>query len=290
LGIKTRALALVEAVVASEAGARLAAGLLSGAMGFFRPREKVALQNLGLAFPERSEGERACLLDRFYRHFAWSIVECLALGRKPEEVLSWFPRASGKERLDALVAEGRGAVLLTAHMGSWEIFAAWLVRSGYPLAAVVRDPDDPEEAELLESRRRRFGLRTFGKDVPMTRAVSYLRKGGFLGILADQHGGPEGRPAPFFGEVTSTAVGPGALALLAGVPLVPVWSFRLSPFRHEARISDPIPLLSRSSGREAVLVAAAEACNGAIEGMVRTAPEQWFWLHKRFKERGYGVR
>jgi len=291
LGIKTRALTLLEGITASGGGARLVAGGLAGALRACRPRGGVALRNMEIALPSLSERERRDLLARFYRHFAWSTVECLRLGRAPAEAPGCFAPSDAEERLFALVREGGGVLFLTAHIGNWEALAAWLAdrlaSRGREMAAIVRDPDDPEEAAILEARRRRFGLIPFDRTVPMTRVAGFLRRGGFLGILADQHGGHEGVPVPFFGTLTSSAVGPGALALSARVPLIPIWSERVGPFRHRVRFGDPLPV-ERLASREETLRKAAEASNRAIEAMVRSAPEQWFWLHKRFKERGYG--
>lgn len=258
------------------------AGLLEGAVLLARPRRAVALGNLRLAFPEKTAEERRALYRGCVRHLAWSAVECLVLDREPRQALEWVEEARGREWLDRPRGEGKGVVLVTPHLGNWELCAAWMAQAGYPLCAIVRPPDDPEDAGFLEAFRERSGLRTLDKEAPMTRAVGVLRRGEILGIVSDQHGGPKGVEAPFFGVVTSTVPGPSVFAHLTGCPVVMVESWREAPFRHRIRFS---PVDWEVPGdRETRVREGTARVSAALEGAIRRHPEQWLWQHRRFVE------
>lgn len=246
------------------------------------PRRRVALNNLCIAFPDISSGERRKLLKEHYQHLAWMAAEYFVLQRDPSQVLDWVVRIDGQEILDRYRNSGSGAVLLTAHFGNWELLAAWVAQKGYPLYAIVRDPEDPDDRDLIDTYRRRVGLKTIEKGESMMRVVSCLKRGNFVGILADQYGGGEGVVVPFFGKQTSTATGPALFAYLLGVPIIPIFSFRLEPFVHRIVIGEPLSWQKRGS-REETLIEITRKVNEAFEGMIVQCPAQWLWIHRRWR-------
>ena len=258
------------------------AAFFSGGLRCIAPRKKVALENLRQAYPESDKEWRRETVRKCYDHLAWMVAEYLSLVSQPDQVLSWVVSAEGKEILDGLKSSGRGCVILTGHVGNWELLAAWLAQSGYPLTAVVRNPDDPGLAELIEDYRSRAGVGTFEKHFVMKEAVRFAKRGGFLGLLPDQAWNSSGVQAPFFGRSCFTAGGPAAMAHLAGVPVVPVVSYRIAPFRHRVVISPPLPLRTEGD-RSGILRENTIRMNEAIEKMVRVCPEQWLWFHRRWK-------
>ncbi len=262
--------------------AKAAAAFFSGGLRLVGPRRRVALENLSLAYPDSTEEWRKKTVRGCYRHLAWMVAEYLSLVRDPSQVLSWVTEVSGKEILDGLKESDGGAIILAAHMGNWELLAAWLAQSGYPLTAVVRNPDDPNMAELIGNYRARMGVGTIEKQFIMKDAVKFAKKGGFLGLLPDQAWNSSGIRGPFFGHMCYTAGGPAAIAHLAGVPVVPVVSYRLAPFRHRVVVSPPIPMAGGSDRNEA-LRENTFRMNKAVEDMIRPFPEQWLWLHRRWK-------
>jgi KDO2-lipid IV(A) lauroyltransferase len=235
---------------------------------------------LGIALPEASSEEIERLVNETYSHLIWVGVEFLALGRDPSQVLDWV-EASGEDILDRFA--GRGAILITGHVGNWEITAAWLAQRGYKVTAIVREPDDSGERGLIEEMRTSAGVRCLPKGASMMNAVSILKSGEFLGILPDQHGGAGGIMTPFFGVNTSTSQGPAVFAYLTGRPLIPIFSHRISPFRHSVRIAPPIAW-EKQATRDETILHITKLINESVENMIKEAPGQWLAQHRRFRE------
>ncbi|MDR0617110.1 MAG: lysophospholipid acyltransferase family protein [Synergistaceae bacterium] len=262
------------------AGALLLAGTLSAALKAAGPRRAVAVKNLSIALPEAPPEKIKRLVNETYSHMVWVAEEFLILQRDPAQVLEWVA-ADGADILSRY-AKG-GAILITGHVGNWEITAAWIAQSGYRVTAIVREPDDSEDRGLIGSMRRRAGVMCLPKSATMKSAISILKKGEFLGILPDQHGGDEGIMAPFFGIETPTSRGPAFFAYTSGCPLIPIFSRRVAPFRHEIRIAPPIAWEKRAT-RDETLFGITKLVNESIERMILEAPGQWLAQHRRFRE------
>lgn len=262
--------------------ARAVAGLFSGGLKIFRPRGGEARENLKSVYPEATDDWIRGTVNGVYEHLSWMVAECLALQRDPRLSLEWMKAVEGKEILDSIKAAGRGAIILTGHVGNWELLAAWLAQSGYPLSAVVRSPDDADFSRIIASFRSRTGVGVFEKHFVMKETIRFARNGGFLGLMPDQAWNSTGIPTEFLGRRCYTAGGPAAIARLAGVPVVPVASYRVAPFRHEVRISEPIKMVE-GADKQRSIKENTDRMNRAIEKMILEHPEQWLWLHRRWR-------
>ena len=264
--------------------ASLSAAIFDNLLCLIGPRKKVALENMkNTVFPD-SEEWRQKTLAGVYRHIAWMLAEYLVLVKDPSSVLDWVVEVEGEHILEQLVQEKKGAIILTGHLGNWELLAAWLCQKGYPLYAVVRDPDDKDVAKLIESYRCRVGLRTLKKKSIMKESVRLAQNGAFLGLLSDQDGGHTGLPSLFLGKECSTVNGPAAISLMAHVPIVPVISYRIAPFRHQIIISSPLTFSGVGKKKEQ-LESMTRSVDMTLEKMVIRHPEQWLWLHRRWRSR-----
>jgi KDO2-lipid IV(A) lauroyltransferase len=240
----------------------------------------VASQNLRFVLPDESPEGIKRLVGKTYDHLVWVALEFIMLQRDPKQVLDWV-EVENASLLDSLV--GEGAILLTSHVGNWEIVAAWLAQMGYRVTAIVRESRDVAERGLIYGMRQRVGVRCMAKTASMKGAISILRRGEFLGILPDQHdGGPGSVRVPLFGVEVSTPQGPGAFAYLTGRPLIPIFSRRLSPCRHLIRIAPPIGW-EKLATREETILDITRRVNGAVELMIKEAPGQWLAQHRRFR-------
>lgn len=260
-----------------------AAALLSAPLKLAAPRRDVALQNLTLALPDATPEERKKFLRQTYEHLVWTGIEFIVLLRDPKLVLNWVEAENG-ELLDEM--DGRGAILITGHVGNWELTAAWIAQSGekgHKVTAIVRESEDDSERNLIENMRARLGVMSLSKRAPMTRALAILKRGELLGILPDQHGGLDGIMAPFFGVETSTSPGAAVFAHLTKKPLIPIYSHRVAPFRHKIRFGPLIEWTPQPSRDETILHITTKI-NAAVEQMVREAPGQWLAQHRRFRE------
>lgn len=232
--------------------------------------------------PSASQGEIRALTDATYDHMIWTGIEFIALQRDPRMILEWAD-SEGAEILER--ASGSGAILLTGHVGNWELTAAWVAQMGWPITAIVRESDDESERGAIDSMREHVGVHCMPKTAPMRRAVSLVKGGGFLGILPDQHESADtnGIMVPYFGIETGTARGPAVFALLTGRPLIPVFSHRVAPFRHKIRVAPPI-VWSESASRDETIWNITKKINEVMEAMVLEAPGQWLAAHRRFRE------
>jgi KDO2-lipid IV(A) lauroyltransferase len=254
-------------------------------------RKKVAMRNMERAFPEASEKFKEEILEKHYRHLALSLGEYLVLLKNSTKIEDYMkPEEEKRNFLDNLRDRREGAVIFTAHMGNWELLAAWLAHRGYPMHAIVRRHEKKGTEAFVESARARVGLHTISKSDNMLKVLRLLKKGAFVGILGDQYAGHEGISLPFFGYETSCYFGAAALALMAGVPLVPVVSWRDAPFSHCVRVCTPLFIPSREKksdtkelSREERIAALTEASNRVLEEWIREHPEQWLWLHRRYR-------
>jgi KDO2-lipid IV(A) lauroyltransferase len=251
----------------------------------FRPRRKVALDNLAIAFPEKTKDSHKELLNGMYANLSWMIVEQLLLQRDPSMAEIWVDETEGEEYLKEVFSQRGGMVIVTAHFGNSELLLAWGVQRGYPIYAVYRGPNDPDLDELLKKYRSNFGAKMLDRRFEPARTiklVKLLKSGNFIAIAGDVNE-YEGIMLPFFGRNSRTSIGAAYLALLADVPIVPILLFRKAPFSHKVMIGDPIRV-PKEGTRQEQAEALTREINRHIENAIKNAPSLWFWMHKRWKE------
>lgn len=261
------------------------ASLLCGLLRMTGPRRRVAIQNLRLAFPDKSERELRGIVGDMYRHLGWMVSELLVLQRDPLQALEWVDEVVGEEYVRELLDMGKGLVMLTAHFGNWELFLAWGAQRGYPLYTISRGPNDPDLDKLLSRYRENCNAKMLDrrdKSWSTIGTVKLLKRGKFLAIAGDVHEGG-GIAAPFMGRDCYTPTGAATFGLLADVPVIPYFLYRKAPFSHRAEIGKPI-LVPSSGTRERKIEIMTREMNMRIEEAVQKAPHLWFWLHKRWKQ------
>lgn len=247
------------------------------------PRKDIARRNIMLCFPEKTKTEREKILSDSYESMIWTGVELLAWQSDPDLIDRMVIEAKGLEYVDKALARGRGAVMFSAHLGSWELSAVWFGRR-YPFHGVVRHSDHPFQRKLVETLRETGGLRTISKTDSMMRVITMLRKNETFGALDDQYGGGEGIKVPFFGQLTSTATGPAAFSVLTGAPMLPFSIKRLEPFKFTVEIGAPLTQPPKELKRDDKIRDLTIRMNQEYEKMIRANPGQWLWVHRRFRE------
>jgi KDO2-lipid IV(A) lauroyltransferase len=243
-------------------------------------RRAVVRANLTLAFgAEMAAGDLGRLGRRSFEHLGMNLVEACVFFLRPPGVLLSQVEIRGEEHLEAAAAGGRGIVLLTAHLGNWELLAASHVLSRWPLSVMVRPLDSPLLDGLVERLRLRSGVEIITKRHGLQDVLDALRRGRMVGVLLDQNASRrEGVFVPFFGTPASTSRGLALIALRSGAPVLPTFIRRLPGGRHVVEVGPRIP-----ADRD--VVAYTAAFNRALEEAIRRAPEQWFWMHRRWKTR-----
>jgi len=249
-------------------------------------RRKVADENLRRAFPDKSEAERRAILDRFYRHLGRMLAEFL---RSPaldaRRIVAWT-NAEGEEHLKKAAAEGRGVVMLSGHLGNWEWLAASAAARGYALDLIVAPQKNLAVQDFFTRCRAGLGVGVLyskrGRG-QMLEAGRRLRKGHLLGTLVDQDAGRRGWFVDFLGAPASAAVGPFRMALAARAPVVCVFTWR-DGFRHHV-VAEAALVRDPSLDDEAQARAWAAEYHRRLEARIRAHPEQWFWVHRRWRSR-----
>jgi KDO2-lipid IV(A) lauroyltransferase len=251
----------------------------------FRPRRKVMLDNLSIAFPEESKDMHKKILNSAYKNISWTIVEQLVLQRDPSAAEVWVDEIEGEEHLIEALLQKRGLLVVSAHFGNWELLLAWGQHHGYPAYAVTRGPSDPDLDELLTRYRENSGAKALDRRSESAKTIKLarlLKSGNFLAITCDVHES-DGIELPFFGRNCKCPTGAAYLALLANVSIVPFFLYRKAPFRHKVVIGSPITVPQDGTREERVEAITLEI-NKRIENEIRVDPSQWFWMHKRWKK------
>lgn len=247
------------------------------AQRFDKKHANRTLNNLEMAFPEWSAGERQRVADAMYAHFGRVFADFLRTPiRSREEVLA-STEVVGLEHLEAAEAEGKGCLILTGHFGNWERFGQWVVASGRDLTVVARDANQGKINERMLRLRQAAGLDVLSRGSAIRGIISRLRDERHVGILADQNDSEIF--VPFFGKPCGMVKGPATIHLRTGAPMVPGYAVWLSPGRYRIEFQ---PALVAEEGFEPIEGITRAVC-ASLEAQIRKHPEQWLWMHDRWK-------
>ncbi|MEN6372777.1 MAG: lysophospholipid acyltransferase family protein [Armatimonadota bacterium] len=253
-----------------------------------RRYRRVAIKNLTAAYPEWSSEKVRATARNTCRHFAKGMLEFLHILHLPPEELDAWIDLDGKEYMDEALAKGHGVILITAHLGNWEIFARKLVLSGYKVNVIARNSDDPAMTGIANKMRETAGYHVLDRDNSALPAVRSLKRNEVLGILPDQNTFT-GIFVDFFGKPCATATGPAVFALRTGAPVVCGFARRDEEGRFRARIYPPITVTHTGNEKEDIHML-TQAITTAIEDEIRKDPSQWLWLHDRWKRASEAVK
>jgi KDO2-lipid IV(A) lauroyltransferase len=244
-----------------------------------------ALASLTVAFPEMSEEARLELVRRCFRHLGTAALEMAVAPRLGTAALDRLVDMSGGaiERMQEAHARGTGVVCIAAHLGNWELHAWSVARHGLPLFAVGKENVDPRLNRLVDRFRSRGGLRNVwrgqpGAAVAMLRA---LRKGELLGMLIDQDTNVQNVFVPFFGRPAATPRAAADLVLRTGASALVCLNHRGEDGIYRASTEEVEVPRTGDLERDAVELTARFTAR--IEAAIRAHPEQWVWMHQRWK-------
>lgn len=272
-------------------GPRLASALAAAAGRFvyrvLRIRADVTEEQLRRAFPERDEAWIRAVARGAYEHLGREAVMVIRLSRLGREAIIEATEVEGFDALRAAVAEGNGALVVTGHLGNWEIGGAGVAARGVPLDAVARPQGNPLVDRLINDARERLGMTVVPMGGATKQALRSLRAGRVVALVADQDARRRGAFVPFFGRLASSHRGPALLALRSGAPVFAAVATRLPDDRYRIRLRRiPVPETEDPARREQQLIAALAA---ALESWVREDPDQYLWQHRRWKTRPPGA-
>jgi KDO2-lipid IV(A) lauroyltransferase len=256
-------------------------GRLIGAID--RRHLAIAADNLRHAFPDWNEARVLHTAHAVYAQFGQVLFDILWLeGRSRDEVLALCD-VEGREHIDAIMGQGRGGVMVTAHFGNWELQGlvhAWMYS---PMAVVARALDNPELDRRLCAFRQTAGNTVIYKDKALARVLRSLRSGGHVAFLIDQNvQEKDGIFVKFFGRPAATTTVAAAVALKTGCPFV-LGHAVLKPDGRYRMIYDPPLVVAETDDRNQDIQRLTQELTRRIEAWVREVPEQWLWIHRRWK-------
>lgn len=251
-----------------------------------RRRRKIAMDNLGLAFPDKSLSERAKLCRQIFVNLGMSVFEIFWSYRLDQKSFSRFFRIEGREYVDKAYAQGRGILSLTAHFGNWEELVVVNAMLDYPASILYRPLDFPPLERLITKMRGRFGARPIPRKKSLRQVIRALGEKHMIGILFDQRvGKKEAVYVPFFGHPVSCSNGLALLALKTKAPVVPAFLVREKD-GFCAQFLPEIPLIETGDKFKDIKQNTVQY-NRVMEKMIRRYPEQWFWVHRRWRSEDY---
>jgi Kdo2-lipid IVA lauroyltransferase/acyltransferase len=252
---------------------------------------QVGMRNLELAFPEKSEAQRARILRGEFASLGRQLAEVCHFPKynlaNIEEVIGY----DGLENYQQAYARGKGVLFLTAHFGGWELSAFSHSMHGHRMYVVMRAMDNVYLDRIIRRYRTMYGNKTVDKDNFVRGLLSAMHAGEVVGVLMDTNmTPPQGIFVDFFGIPACTASGLARIALRTAAAVVPtftIWDKAAGKYRLRF---DPEVELVRSGDLEADIVANTQKFTSIIEAYVRKYPEQWLWVHRRWKTRPPGEK
>ncbi|MGH9513686.1 MAG: lysophospholipid acyltransferase family protein [Terriglobales bacterium] len=250
---------------------------------------RVGMRNLQLAFPEKSRRERGAILRGVFTSMGRQLAELCLFPKYTPENVSKVVVYDGFENFELALARGKGVLFLTAHLGAWELSAFAHSLYGHPLHIVMRPLDNVYIDRLARQYRTMHGNSTVDKDDFVRGLLSAMKAGETVGILMDTNmTPPQGVFVDFFGIAACTASGMARIALRTDAAVVPgftVWDPALQKYR--LHFDSPVNLI-RTGDDDADVIANTASFTKIIEHYVRRYPDQWLWVHRRWKTRPEG--
>jgi KDO2-lipid IV(A) lauroyltransferase len=246
-------------------------------------------KNLQLAFPEKTEAERTEIIRGCFQSLGRQLGVFSKFANSPIEDLHRVFKITGLEHYEKLKAENKGVVFFTAHLGAWELLPLCSSLRGNPLNVVVRRLDNPKVEELVEKTRARWGNKTLDKLSAGRQMIKVLRSGEALGLLTDLNVvGEEAVYVDFFGVPAATNFMVAKLALRTKAPIMPMfapWDKKLRKF--DLQVSPPVEV-EVTGDEEADVLNLTAKLSRITEEKINNYPDQWLWIHKRWKTRPPG--
>jgi len=259
-----------------------------GRMTFYLVKKyrKRVIGNLSIAFRnEKDLDEIKCLAMQVFFHFTLTPLETIYLVANPFERILAKIRIEGREHLDAALAQGKGAIALGAHLGSFTLLGTRLAVEGYPFNVILNESNFPRLMKRIREYSRRVGQKSFSPKPASTsvkKSMNCLRRNEILYLVADQQQRRGGIPVSFFGQTAYTPPGPAIFSLKTGAPILPMYVLREKGIPKTLFIENPLEIKRTFNERKDTELLTAQFTK-TIEKIVRRYPSQWAWLNRRWK-------
>jgi KDO2-lipid IV(A) lauroyltransferase len=252
---------------------------------YLLPRERSkSLTGLQLAFPEKTEGERYQIAKKSFENLGKCFFEFIYYSQRPRQSLDDIVEVEGLEHFDEALAQGKGVISITAHIGNWELMGMYLIRKGYPVTVLAREVNNEGINRLMMEIHQKNGMATILRKKDwgtLKRIIQVLYDNHMLGMLIDQDARVPAVFVDFFGKPARTPSGPVSMALSTGAKIVTGFIVRKPDDRHRIIIK-PVPIKKVGTRSENVLHNTWVLTEMA-EQLIRQYPDQWVWMHRRWR-------
>lgn len=257
----------------------------------FRIRRNVAIQNVAIAFPEASEKERTRIARASVYHMGKTLIEFLFFPLFEKEDFERFFEIQGGEIVEKALNEKRGVFFLSLHVGNGDFSTAAVSRRGWPVSLISKNFKTKWLNDVWFRMRTRHGTEFISPEKSSFEILRAIKRQRIVIFVLDQYMGPPvGCRTKFFGKETGTAMGLAVMVERTGCPVIPVTTYRKPNGHHVIQFAEPVPWAPLDVGpnqdRDANIRAMTQVYTDKIEGIVRKHPEQWMWIHRRWKNFG----
>jgi Kdo2-lipid IVA lauroyltransferase/acyltransferase len=250
---------------------------------------RVGVRNLEMALPEVSAKERTRILREVYVHLGWQLVEFCRMTRYTAENTRDWIRTEGLENYLDAQARGKGVLVVTGHLGAWELSSFYHSLMGYPMGMVIRRLDNRRLDNFVNGIRCLHGNKVIHKDDFGRSLLLAMHSGHTVGILMDTNmTPPQGAFVKFFGIDACTATGLAHVARKTGAAVLPGFMLWEPAERKYVLHFGPEIAIPQTEDPQADILAGTQLCTQAIESWIRRYPDQWLWIHRRWKTRPAG--
>jgi Kdo2-lipid IVA lauroyltransferase/acyltransferase len=248
-------------------------------------RRKVALANIRIAFGTvKTESEIRALARKVYQNFAMTAMDVVRLPELSLEKIKEITSLEGKEYLDNSRARGKGTVMITGHLGFWDITGLRILAEGYPMTYVSGGFRNLMIDKLYNWFREQRGIKVLPRQYALRGVLKSLARNELIGIVSDQNAGTNGVFVDFFGKKASTPIGAARFALKSGASIVMVLNVPDADRKHYRALVIPVEI-NKTGDEEKDTLLYTERFTKILEDVVRQHPEHYFWLHRRWKTR-----
>jgi len=251
---------------------------------------RVGERNLCMALPALLPEERQRILRGVYRHLGWQLVEFCRMPRYTAQNTRDWIRTEGLEHYAVALARGKGVLVLTGHLGAWELSSFYHSLAGFPMGMVIRRLDNRFLDEYVNRIRCLHGNQVLHKDDFARGLLTAMRGNQAVGILMDTNmTPPQGVFVKFFGIDACTAPGLARVALKTGAAVLPGFLLWEAAEQKYVLHFGPELQFAETEDHEQDVLAATQQCNDVLEDWIRRYPDQWLWIHRRWKTRPAGA-
>ena len=252
-------------------------------------RRAVVLDNMRHAFgDDMDERQIQDLARSFYRNLGMTLMEFLSFPRLKQADFLDLVEIEGLDKLRKIVDEGRGALLVSGHFGNWELMGARVAAEGHKVSFIVKEQTNARVDRIQNDIRHRAGIGTIRSGgASIKEMVRALRRKELIGLVGDQDAGPEGYFTEFLGRQASVFRGTAYFAWKLKVPIITGFIYRQPDGRHKLIVDEPFGV-EPDWDEETAIARLTETHTRRLDAAVRKAPDQYFWLHRRWKTRPPG--